>query len=70
MRADHFLNFDDDSAWYAIGGYYRDDLVKTADGWKIERLRLDLFWQRGDRSILTRAREAVANGRSATRIMR
>jgi hypothetical protein len=54
----------------AIGGYYRDDLVQTADGWKIERLRLDLFWQRGQRSNLTRAREDVASGKPATRIAR
>jgi hypothetical protein len=44
--------------------------VQTADGWKIERLRLDLFWQRGQRSILTRAREDVASGKPATRIAR
>jgi hypothetical protein len=68
MRADHFLNFENKDDWYAIGGYYRDDLLKTADGWKIERLRLNLFWQRGDSSILAQARAAVASGNPAARI--
>jgi hypothetical protein len=70
MRADHFLNFEDSDAWYAIGGFYRDDLVRTVGGWKIERLRLDLFWVRGDATILTQARAAVAAGNPATRISR
>jgi SnoaL-like domain len=69
MRADHFLNFEDDNAWYAIGGCYRDHMVHADGVWKIERMRLDLFWTRGNRDILTRARTDVAAGRRATRIV-
>lgn len=70
MRADHFLDFDDPAAWYAIGGSYRDDLVRTDAGWKIQRLRLQVYWQRGVHDVLVRARDAVGSGRPAKRISR
>jgi hypothetical protein len=68
MRADHFRRLDDPDGWYAIGGYYRDDMIRTDDGWKIERMRLNLLWQRGNRHILVQAREDVAAGRPAARV--
>lgn len=41
---------------YTLGGYYRDDLVRTLGGWKIARVNLNVTWERGDATILERAR--------------
>jgi len=43
---------------YIIGGYYDCDLVKTDEGWRISRYRLNTTWQRGNRDIMREAARA------------
>lgn len=45
-----------------IGGTYHDDLVRTADGWRIERRHLEVTWTEGNHGIQveSRARSAAA----------
>ena len=47
-------------AEFALGGYYDDRLVRTAEGWKIEAVTLTVLWNRGNRHIMDMA---VARGR-------
>ena len=43
-------------------GTYTDDAVRTPDGWKLERVRLRLLREEGNRSLM---REAVRRGKHA-----
>ena len=43
-------------------GTYTDDAVRTADGWKLERVRLSLLREEGNRHLM---REAVRRGRQS-----
>ncbi len=57
MKAEHFLIDDSGQGEFAIGGYYDDTLVQTADGWRIDGVTLTVLWRRGDPAIMERARE-------------
>lgn len=57
MKAEHFLKNDQGGSEYSIGGYYTDELVKTQHGWRISKVTLKLFWQRGNRHIMQLAVE-------------
>jgi hypothetical protein len=52
MKAEHFLMNDQGDDDFALGGCYVDELVKTSDGWKIEAVTLNVFWNRGNRHIM------------------
>lgn len=39
----------------AMGGYYTETLVRTADGWKIAACKLTITWEEGDRGLFDRA---------------
>ena len=41
-----------DEAWFSVGGYYRDELVRTPLGWRITAVTLTILWRRGDESIM------------------
>jgi 3-phenylpropionate/cinnamic acid dioxygenase small subunit len=56
MQAIHFMP-GEPTAEYTLGGYYVDDLVRTPEGWKIARVNLNVTWERGDATMLERARE-------------
>lgn len=57
MQAEHFLNDQDPSRRFVIGGFYTDDLVRTASGWKLVSVTLTVLWTRGDRSFMDDAHE-------------
>ncbi len=57
MQAEHFLDFEDPTAWFTIGGYYTDDVVRTTDGWKFRGVTLTIFWRRGRADIMVTASE-------------
>lgn len=37
---------------YVIAGRYEDDLVRTADGWRIAKRRLVVLWREGNPAVL------------------
>jgi hypothetical protein len=37
---------------FVIGGYYEDDLVRTAAGWRIRHRRLVMTWREGNPGVL------------------
>ena len=55
MKAEHFYTNDQGNNDFALGGYYDDKLVRTADGWKIEAVTLTVLWNRGNRHIMDMA---------------
>ena len=55
MQAAHALDHGNDDAWFTIGGYYRNELVRTALGWRITAVTLTVLWRRGDESIMATA---------------
>ena len=38
---------------YAIGGIYLDEIVRTAEGWRIRYRELRILWSEGNQSVLT-----------------
>jgi hypothetical protein len=55
LRAMHFAATQfPGSPPYEVGGYYRNTLVRSADGWKIRRWTLTCTWETGDASVLLR----------------
>jgi hypothetical protein len=54
MQAEHFLGDD----FYTVGGYYEDDLIRTAGGWKLTGVKLNVLWERGDKRVMEISRLA------------
>ena len=55
MQAEHFVVLPDTKpeqidSW-TIGGYYVNELVRTANGWKIDKITLKVTWQRGNNQV-------------------
>ncbi len=57
MQAEHFLDANDGETGYAIGGYYTFRFIQKAARWYIERVKLTLFWRRGNPDIMVKAAE-------------
>ena len=57
VQAAHFLNNDLGDAEFTLGGYYHDRLVRADHGWLIRSVTLTVLWSRGNRHIMTLARE-------------
>lgn len=57
MQAEHFLDDQQPSRRYVIGGYYTDDLVRVGADWKIVSVKLTAFWTEGDISFMADAVE-------------
>jgi len=55
MQAAHALDHGNDDAWFTIGGHYRDTLLRTPEGWRIDGVTLTVLWRRGDESIMVAA---------------
>jgi 3-phenylpropionate/cinnamic acid dioxygenase small subunit len=45
---------------YEMGGTYSDDLIRTADGWRITRRVLNVAWRDGNAAISAEAQKRVA----------
>lgn len=61
MRAEHWLHTGQGSDRYTMFGTYIDTAIRTDDGWKLERVQLQLLREEGNRSLM---REAVRRGRA------
>ena len=48
---------------YEMGGTYRDELVRTPDGWRIARRVLDVAWRDGNAAISAEAQKRVGASR-------
>lgn len=59
--AEHFLNNDRGGRRVTCGGRYEIQSVRTAEGWKIHRLRFKTFWFDGNTSLYALAGKAVAD---------
>ncbi len=57
MQAIHILDSADPMAWFTIGGYYDDTLVRSGMGWLITGVTLTVLWRQGDPEIMKRAAE-------------
>ncbi|MEM7098639.1 MAG: nuclear transport factor 2 family protein [Pseudomonadota bacterium] len=53
MKAEHFLQNDQGNNDFALGGYYIDQLEKSRGRWLINAVTLKIFWNRGNRHIMT-----------------
>ena len=64
MQAEHFVADDGldgaENRW-TIGGYYTNELVRTAAGWKLAKVTLTVTWQTGNPEV---SRLALQRGRS------
>jgi hypothetical protein len=45
---------------FLVGGTYRDRLVRTGDGWRIEHRTLEPTWQDGNPAVFERGAERLA----------
>jgi hypothetical protein len=60
MKAEHFLLNSEGDDWFTLGGYYVDRLTRANDTWRIEAVTLNVFWNRGNRHIMTLGAERGA----------
>ena len=60
MKAEHFLQNDQGNDDFTLGGYYTDKLTKIDGRWLIYAVTLNIFWNRGNRHIMTMAAELGA----------
>ncbi len=57
MQAEHFVareagdGLADGANRWTIGGYYTNELVRTADGWKLAKVTLIVTWQTGNPKV-------------------
>lgn len=67
MQATHFVanepndNLENGANCWTIGGYYINELVRRADGWKLAKVTLVVTWQTGNREL---SRIALRRGRA------
>lgn len=55
MRAEHWMTTGKGSDRYTMFGTYHDEAVRTADGWKLESVRLMLLREEGNRYLMAEA---------------
>lgn len=55
MQAEHILDHSDPTAWYTLGGFYTDTAVRSAAGWRIATVTLNVLWRRGRTEIMQEA---------------
>ena len=60
MKAEHFLQNDQGNDDFTLGGYYTDQLEKQDGRWLINAVTLKIFWNRGNRHIMTMGYERGA----------
>lgn len=61
MRAEHWLTTGRGDDRYTMYGTYTDDCVRTAEGWKLTRVKLRLLREEGNRQVM---RSALERGRA------
>lgn len=68
MRAEHWLIEDDGStSRYTMFGYYDDKFTRTAKGWKMCEMQLNVTHTEGDRRVMSEAENRARDKRKQTR---
>lgn len=49
VQAQHWVDTD---RWYLVGGWYQNEVARTADGWKLASVTINQTWDAGDRGLL------------------
>lgn len=62
LCAEHFVNTEGARESWTLGGTYRTELIRSREGWKIERLALDVLWSRGNPDVFALAAAKAARG--------
>jgi hypothetical protein len=55
MFAQHLLEGADNGDYYLLRGSYTNHMLRTSDGWRIERILQHRSWEYGNRSAVTEA---------------
>ena len=66
LQAEHVLDAGDPSAWFTVGGYYSNRVVRTGGRWLLCGVTLTIRWQRGRPDVLTIAAERGRSDGSST----
>ena len=61
MYAQHLLQGSDDGEFYLLRGSYTNHMLRTADGWRIERIIQHGSWQEGNTGAVA---EAIARSQA------
>lgn len=61
MQATHYFPNDCGDNSFTVGGYYTNDLVRTAGGWKIRKCKLTVTWSEGNRHVLALAAQSPSS---------
>lgn len=64
MYAQHFLEGSPGGDYYLLRARYRDEVVRTADGWKIEAITTTNRWEEGNLTAVAEAIERVRRNRT------
>ncbi len=54
LQSQHVLAGCDGGENYIVGGYYQDQLVRTADGWRIAHRLMQQTWTEGNPGVVKR----------------
>lgn len=54
LNATHYLKDADGDPWHQQVGYYRYELARQSEGWRIIRMQQFVHWQRGNQQIFDR----------------
>ena len=52
LHAQHIRRAAEGGPHYIVGGRYEDDLVRTADGWRIKHRTLSVMWTEGNMGVV------------------
>ena len=63
MYAQHLLRGSENGEFYLLRGSYTNDMLRTADGWRIERIIQRRSWEYGNTSAVA---EAIARSQTQT----
>jgi hypothetical protein len=65
MYAQHYLEGSPDGDFYLARGSYDNHMLRTADGWQIERIVQRVFWHEGNTAAVAESAARFAEARTA-----
>ncbi|NNE72492.1 MAG: nuclear transport factor 2 family protein [Acidimicrobiales bacterium] len=57
LHAQHVLHGTPGGELFVAAGRYEDDLIRTADGWRIKHRALTIMWTDGNRAVMESGKE-------------